>query len=73
MSEKTGESNKKERLARLYRNFNALGALACFAAGAMLGGGAAVAMNALGAINLGQAAGGEVVRRTVSKKPKPKP
>ena len=42
MSEKTGESNKKERLARLYRNFNALGALACFAAGAMLGGGAAV-------------------------------
>ena len=63
MSEKLPKQNKKERLARLYRDFNALGALACFAAGAFLGGGLAIAANTLGALNAAQAVGGEVARR----------
>lgn len=61
---------KAERLARWYRNVNALGAVACFAAGAALSGGIAVAANALGAINAVQAAGGEIVRQGAKKRPK---
>lgn len=72
MAEKVPKEGKTERLARLYRNINALGAAACFAAGAVLSGGVAVAANTLGAINLVQAAGGELARQSTKKRAKRK-
>ncbi|PID30459.1 hypothetical protein CSA80_02245 [Candidatus Saccharibacteria bacterium] len=64
------EEGKGERMARWYRNVNALGALACFAAGAVLTAPLAVAANTLGVLNLAQAAGGEVIRQSAQKRHK---
>ncbi len=64
------KEGKTERLARWYRNANVLGAAACFAAGAVLAPPLALAANTLGAINLAQAAGGEVVRQSAKKRHK---
>lgn len=61
---------KTERLARWYRNINALGAAACFAVGTVLAPPLAAAANVLGAINLFQAAGGEAVRQSTKKRHK---
>lgn len=62
MTENEPKEAKAERLVRWYRNINAAGALACFAAGAVLTGGISTAANTLGALNLLQAGAGEVLR-----------
>ncbi|QQS69979.1 hypothetical protein IPP75_02490 [Candidatus Saccharibacteria bacterium] len=67
MSETQPREGKTEKAARWYRNVNALGAAACFAVGAFAPA-VAVAANVLGAVNLAQAAGGEVVRQNAQKR-----
>ena len=75
MSEKgpaKSKEGKTEKAARWYRNFNALGAVAMYGIG-VVAPPVAVAANVLAAINVVQAAGGEVVRRKAKKKRRPKP
>ncbi|QQS17999.1 hypothetical protein IPL68_05100 [Candidatus Saccharibacteria bacterium] len=69
MSEHIAKEGKTEKAARWYRNANALGAAACFAVG-VLAPPVAVAANILGAVNLAQAAGGEIVRQSARKRRK---
>ncbi|MBL8121400.1 hypothetical protein JNM87_01485 [Candidatus Saccharibacteria bacterium] len=69
MSEKPPRGNKTEKAARFYRDINVIGAVACFGFGILVPP-VAIAANALGALNLAQAAGGEIVRRAATKRKK---
>ncbi|MFZ1248850.1 MAG: hypothetical protein WAQ24_00850 [Candidatus Saccharimonadales bacterium] len=66
MGEGRPKEGKTEKAARWYRNANVLGAAACFAVG-LVAPPIAVAANFLGAVNLAQAAGGELVRQSARK------
>lgn len=67
-----GRPSTAERAAAIYRNFNVVGVLALFGVG-VLAPPVAPAANVLAGINVLQAGGGEVVRRSAKKKRLKKP
>ena len=63
----SSKASKTEKAARLYRDFNAVGAVALFGVG-VVAPPVAAAANVLAGINVLQAVGGEVVRRHAKKR-----